>query len=287
MRSRIPSCAMAAMVALLLPMAGARSFDDSQYPDLAGQWTRAPVAGAVGQPTYDPSKPWGRGQQAPLTAEYEAIFQANLDDQAAGGQGIVPWAGCIANGMPAIMTVFQPMEIVVTPEVTYIRIDQVQDSHRRVYTDGRDWSDHVAPAFDGYSIGRWIDADGSGRHSVLEIETRDLKGPRVYDASGIPLHPDNQSIIKERLYLSKADPNLLYDEITVIDHALTRPWTVTKSYRRSLNPRPAWPEYVCADGQSHVRIGKETYYLGAGGLLMPAKKDQPPPDLRYFETPRE
>ena len=73
----------------------------------------------------------------------------------------------------------------------------------------------------------------------------------------------------------------------MIDHALNRPWTVTKSFRRSLNPRPAWPEYVCADGQSHVRIGKETYFLGAGGLLMPAKKDQPPPDLRYFETPRE
>jgi hypothetical protein len=287
MRSRIPSRAAAATVVLLLSMARVRAFDDSRYPDLAGQWTRAPVPGAIGQPTYDPSKPWGRGQRAPLTAEYEAIFQANLDDQAAGGQGIVPWVHCIANGMPAIMTVFQPMEIVVTPEVTYIRIDQVQDSHRRVYTDGRDWPDYVAPAYDGYSIGRWIDADGSGRYSVLEIETRDLKGPRVYDASGIPLHPDKQSIIKERLYLSKADPNLLYDEITVIDHALTRPWTVTKSFRRSLNPRPAWPEYVCADGQSHVRIGKETYYLGAGGLLMPAKKDQPPPDLRYFETPRE
>src|SRR6202008_1843230 len=128
---------------------------------------------------------------------------------------------------------------------------------------------------------------GSGRYTALEIETRDLKGPRVYDASGIPLHPDSQSIIKERLYPGKSYPNLLYDEITVIDHALARPWTVTKSFRRSPNPRPAWPEYVCADGRSHVRIGKETYYLGAGGLLMPAKKDQPPPDLRYFAPPRE
>jgi len=277
---------MAAMVALLLPMAGARSFDDSQYPDLAGQWTRAPVAGAVGQPTYDPSKPWGRGQQAPLTAEYEAIFQANLNDQAAGGQGIVPWVDCIANGMPAIMTVFQPMEIVVTPDITYIMIDQVHDSVRRVYTDGRDWPSDIEPAFDGYSIGRWIDADASGRYGALEIETRALKGPRVYDASGIPLHPDNQSVIKERLYLSKADPNLLHDEITVIDRALTRPWSVLKSYRRNPNPRPYWPEYVCADGQSHVQIRNETYYLSADGLLMPAKKNQPPPDFRYFKSTR-
>jgi hypothetical protein len=31
-------------------------------------------------------------------------------------------------------------------------------------------------------------------------------------------------------------------------------------------------------------IGKQNYYLNAAdGLLMPARKDQPPPDLRYFK----
>ena len=284
---RAPIRAALAVAALCLTIAGARAFDDARYPGLKGQWNRAPVPGAVGQPTYDPARPWGRGQQAPLTPEFEANFQANLADQAAGGQGNVPWVRCIANGMPAIMTVFQPMEIVVTPDVTYIMIDQVHDSVRRVYTDGRDWPAEVDPAFDGYSIGRWTDADASGRYGALEIETRALKGPRVYDASGIPLHPDNQSVIKERLYLSKADANLLHDEITVIDHALTRPWTVLKSYRRNPDPRPYWPEYVCADGQSHVQIGKETYYLSADGQLMPAKKDQLPPDFRYFKPTRQ
>jgi len=33
--------------------------------------------------------------------------------------------------------------------------------------------------------------------------------------------------------------------------------------------------------QLALRIGKEVYYTSADGLLMPAKKDQPPPDLRY------
>lgn len=275
--------AAVAIAALCLAMLPARAFDDALYPDLKGQWNRAPVPGAVGQPTYDPARPWGRGQQAPLTPEYDAIFQANLDDQADGGQGIVPWVRCIANGMPAIMTVFQPMEIVIKPDVTYIMVDQVHDSVRRVYTDGRDWPREIEPAFDGYSLGRWVDQDGSGRYSALEVETRFLKGPRVYDASGIPLHADNQSIIKERFALSRSDRNLLTDEITVIDHALTRPWTVTKSYRRNPNPHPYWPEYVCADGQSHIAIGKEVYYLSADGQLMPAKKGQRPPDFRYFK----
>ena len=61
-------------------------------------------------------------------------------------------------------------------------------------------------------------------------------GPRAYDASGIPLHDDNQTIVKERLYLDKNDPNMLRDEVTVFDHALTRPWAVVKSYRRLTNP---------------------------------------------------
>jgi hypothetical protein len=47
-----------------------------------------------------------------------------------------------------------------------------------------------------------------------------------------------------------------------------------------------WGEYVCADGQSHVAVGNESYYLSADGLLMPQKKDQPPPDLRYFKQER-
>jgi hypothetical protein len=75
--------------------------------------------------------------------------------------------------------------------------------------------------------------------------------------------------------------------MTVIDHALTRPWVVTKNYRRDPDPRPFWREYVCAENNSHVQLGKEVYYLSADGLLMPAKKDQPPPDLRYFNQSRK
>jgi hypothetical protein len=45
------------------------------------------------------------------------------------------------------------------------------------------------------------------------------------------------------------------------------------------DPRPVWREFVCAEG----RIGEETYFVGAGGQLMPMLKGQRPPDLRYFK----
>jgi len=56
-----------------------------------------------------------------------------------------------------------------------------------------------------------------------------MQGARVYDSSGAPFHPDNETIVKERISLEKADPNILRNEITTIDHALTRPWTVTRT----------------------------------------------------------
>ena len=85
---------------------------------------------------------------------------------------------------------------------------------------------------------------------MLEVETRGpFKGPRAYDATGLPLAFDNQSIFKERIYLDKADPNILHDEITVIDHALTRPWTVDKRYVREPNPRPDWDEAYCTENR--------------------------------------
>ena len=73
---------------------------------------------------------------------------------------------------------------------------------------------------------------------MLEVETLNFKGPRAYDTAGLPLAFDNQSIFKERIYLDKADAKILHDEMTVIDHALTRPWTVDKKYLRNPNPRP-------------------------------------------------
>src|SRR5207249_1973286 len=133
--------------------------------------------------------------------------------------------------------------------------------------------------FAGYSIGKWIDEDGDGRYDVLEVETRKFKGPRVYDGSGLPLHHDNQSIVKERIYLDKKDRNVIYDELTVIDHALTRPWSVTTKAERDPKAKLFWQTAVCAENNSMVRIGKDPYYLSLDGLLMPLKKGQRPPDL--------
>ena len=276
--------AIALVSALLASVGSAVAADPAQYPDLSGQWVGVRL-GVGGQPAFDPTKPWGLGQQAPLTPAYQKVLEESLADQKNGGQG--NWhtgALCLPPGMPGMMTVYQPMEIIVKPETTYILIDHGNEAHRRIYTDGRDWpKEEVEPTFVGYSIGKWIDQDGDGKFDVLEVETRHLKGPRALDPAGMPTHEDNQSIVKERIYPSKTDPALLYNEITLIDNAFTRPWTVLKTYRREATKEPFWPEYICPAENVLIKIGKETYFKGGDGNLMPTRKNQPLPDLRYFK----
>ena len=206
-----------------------------------------------------------------------------MADQAKGGLGNYPTARCLPGGMPRMMT-FGEHEYVITPETTYILIGN-EDHYRRIYTDGRDWPADGEATYAGYSIGRWIDEDGDGRFDVLEVETRGpFKGPRTYDATGLPLHLDNESRFEERFFIDKSDRNLLHDVITVFDHALTRPWTADHVLRRNPDPHPDWPESYCHVDNKRVVLGDETYRLSGDGLLMPVRKDQPPPDLRYFQT---
>ena len=269
--------AIGAVAALLISIAGATAADMT-YPDWSGQWKKPPnTSGRPGNP-WDQTKPIGRGQQAPLTAEYQAIFEASLAEQEKGGQGENTRYTCTPAGMPRVMTAVGPIEFVIMPKITYILFEN--NMPRRIYTDGRDWPKREEPSLDGYSIGQWIDEDGDGRYDVLEVETRNFKGPRQFESSGLPMHADNQTIVRERMYLDKADKNIFRNEVTTIDHALTRPWTITKTYLRARDVR--WLPYNCNEYNSHVIIGKDDYFLSADGYLMPVRKGQPPPDLRYF-----
>jgi hypothetical protein len=288
-RGLLGSIVLAAIAAMSV---GARAQEGAKYPDWAGQWTRASGA------QWDPTKPPGKGQQAPLTPEYQAIFESTAANIAAGGQDNNPTSQCIPPGMPRIMIMYESMEIVITPQTTYMLIEYA-DPLRRIYTDGRQWPDEIEPTYVGYSIGKWQDTDGDGRYDTLTVETRAIKGPRNFDGSGLPLHRDNQTVVTERLYSDKTNSDILHNEITTVDHALTRPWTVMHDYKRSR--KPIWDEYVCQEDNRYIQphgaaylrqqdtryiqIGTDSYVVSGDGYLMPLKKGQAPPDLKYFNQP--
>jgi hypothetical protein len=273
-RSSIGSIVLA--MALLMSPAGAQVSDLAKYPDWSGQWRGSIIR-------YDPTKPAGRGQEAPLKEPYRLMHEASMADQAKGGQGLyLDSARCIPMGMPWQMYAFFAMDFAITPSATYILSEAMTVQPRRIYTDGRDWPEYQEPLYTGYSIGKWIDEDGDGKYDVLEVETRHLKVPRIFDQSGIPFHEDGEAIITERIYLDKANPNVLRNEITTTDNALTRPWKTMHTYRRE--PMVMWTNTVCTEDNDIVVIGTEDYKLNRSDrLLMPSKDGQKPPDLRYFQ----
>jgi hypothetical protein len=263
--------------------------ESTKYPDWKGQWITINYRLGGQVIKYDPNKPWGVGQKAPLTPEYQKVLRDSMADQANGGLGNYPTAQCLPGGMPRMMAGTR-LEYIITPETTYVVGGPDILDVRRIFTDGREWpkQGEVRPTYLGYSIGTWLDEDGDGTYDVLEVDTHGpFKGPRAYDASGLPLHFDNESAFKERFYIDKYDPNLLHDGITTFDHALTRPWTVDKTYRRNANLRPVWDETNGNEGNVNIVVGKENYWRSGDGFLMPAKKDQAPPDLRYFKPPQK
>src|SRR5258707_358722 len=180
-----------ALAGVLMVAAGGAWAQDKLYPNWKGEWVTVIPRLPGQQLRFDPNKPFGAAQEAPLTEEYKNIYRENLTELAVGGQGLfLDHASCLPAGMPTMMSA-GTHEYVITPETTYI---SVGTDLRRIFTDGRPWPTDLEPTYQGFSIGKWLDKDDDGVYDVLEVETRGpYKGPRVYDATGIPLHFDNDS----------------------------------------------------------------------------------------------
>jgi len=93
MHNRISIGLIALAVLLSMAPSGVVAFGDSKYPDFNGRWDR------VGSPRWVTER-----QQPPLTPEYQAVYAANLADQAAGGPGDMASWYCLPQGMPMMMS---------------------------------------------------------------------------------------------------------------------------------------------------------------------------------------
>src|SRR5258708_38108459 len=144
-RSLIGFLALAA--AFGLTIVGAAAFDEAKYPDWKGQWSRLRTLRdqVSPNPSFDPNKFQGLAQEAPLTPEYQAILEASLADQAAGGAGLDRDYVFFAAGMPRLMKVYSQIEIILKPEVTPILIGFLDQSRRR-FPAGRRWSQEIEPS---------------------------------------------------------------------------------------------------------------------------------------------
>jgi hypothetical protein len=236
------------------------------YPEWKGQWAR------VGSLDWPPEG-YRKAGAPPLTAEYEAVWKRNEALREQGLPAGDPTAKCLLPGMPRMMKMDLPMEVIVTPRITYV-YGAWDSQFRRIFTDGRAWPEELLDTFNGYSIGEWHDENGDGVYDMLSVETRALRGPRVFDARAVPFHDNNKTVVREEIRL--VDSRTLEDKITTIDGALTRPWTIAQRYIRKTD-RIVWKEHLCVEGKWYLTLGDDWYIFDpATETLAPARKGQPP-----------
>jgi hypothetical protein len=222
----------------LAAAAAAKPYTPAQYKpkskrDFFGLWDNPDGIG------WTPGKQPGPGQGEPLTPEYQKIFDEHQKNAREGKPTGDITAACLPQGMPRIMTMTYPMEIIQNDQQVNIFAEWMEQT-RRIYLDGRPHppADELEPTFYGHSTGHW-------EGDVLVVETVGLRGDTNLEASGMP-HSD-QLVVRERIWLE--NDNLLKDEITLIDpKAYTKPWTVTKRYTRMDAGATLLP-YVCLENQ--------------------------------------
>ena len=242
-------------------------------PDWKGQWTR------VRSPNWRRA---GRPEGPAHPGVSEGLSKPTRADLAAGGVGDVPSTFCIPQGMPMMMNIYDAMDIVVTPEITYLLISHVNIRTRRICTDGREEPEDAEENYPGYSVGKWIDTKGDGHYDELDVETRAFKG-RAPRRAGSRWITAIKASSRSGSSSTRPIPTPSMTRSPCSTMPLTQPGRSSRRPAASRTFRPKWHPGGSSADNSWVRIGNEAYYLSADGNLMPIKKNQAPPDLKYFE----
>jgi hypothetical protein len=210
------------------------AFDPDNYfspPDPAGPEDEG--AGLVGliEGTYLTGVPYNKAWKQ----KYQKIVQDTLE-----GRSIDRVGACEPYGFPRIMG-GNPSgpEIFMTPEVVLMYFD-AGSAVRHIYTDGRGhpkgegFDTDIAPRWNGHSIGHW-------EGDTLVVDTVGIL-PSNYDQTAAP-HSDELHVL-ERIRL--VDKDWLEVAMTIEDPtAFTRPWKVTRYFRRDKEKYPKVSDNTC------------------------------------------
>ena len=206
---------------------------------MAGVWE--PLGGALLDPEAR-AQPGNKGRPMtelgdfpPYNAEYQAKYDKTTADLRAGVKLVDASAKCLPQGMPRMMIVGYPIDIIVLPK-RVVMLFEPGAQRRVINTDGRKHTnpDDIDPTYSGESIGHW---DGD----TLVVDTVGVRGDIMYDYTFAP-HSDALHITER---ISRIGDKL-QDVMTLDDpKAFTKPWTITRMFQA----QPTWElkEYVCDD----------------------------------------
>ncbi|PYS03748.1 MAG: hypothetical protein DMG16_04810 [Acidobacteria bacterium] len=232
-----------------------------KLPDWSGAWQM------MGGTVFDAATQTGKGgaidlgvrEHPPYNAEWEALYQRNLEKR---DQNRFPdvFTNCgVPASYPRVFNLPDPYEFVIRPEQVWILAENGPNV-MRIYTDGRKHLDEPWGTYTGDSVGHW-------EGDTLVFTTIGLKGNRdgdsILDRTGLVLSDQSRGTTRIR----KIDANTLEVVMTLEDSkALTKPWAVTKRFRK-LPQGTRLYDYGCAENNRNPvdeKSGK-TLLLGPDG----------------------
>jgi hypothetical protein len=232
-----------------------------KLPDWSGAWSM------MGGTVFDRATQTGQGgainvgvrEHPPYNAEWEAIYQKNLDKRDKNRLPDTITNCGVPAGYPRMFNLPDPYEFVIRPEESWILAENGPNV-MRIYTDGRQ---HLADQWETYtgdSVGHW-------EGDTLVFTTIGLKGSRdgdvILDRTGLVLSDKSHSTTRMR----KIDGNTIEVVMTIEDaKALTKPWVVTKQFRKQPLGTRLY-DYGCAENNRNPVDEKTgtTLLLGPDG----------------------
>jgi hypothetical protein len=150
-----------------------------------------------------------------------------------------PISNCLPAGVPAVTLLPRPFRIVQTTRFIAM-LHEGDGTFRQIHLDGRKHPQDAAPAWLGYSVGKW-------EGDALIVETQGFNDKTWLDSLG---HGHSEALrVRERFH--RRDFGHLDVAVTIEDpKTFTRPFTV--NFTERLMPDTEILEYLCVENQKTI-----------------------------------
>ena len=243
------SLALTASMVAQTPSATIRRTPDGK-PDISGVWQTGGISLTGTQANVVPAQPppappaGGRGGGAAPTGEYAALpTQPGLQPWAAEKVKSLtakddPTVNCLLPGVPRVISMPMPFEIVQTPKQIVILYEAFR-AFRIIPTDGRKQPGEALPSFMGDSTGRW-------EGDTLVVDVKNFNG-KIWGPGNMRVTSDAFHVTER--YTPKGD-TVAYEARIEDPKVLTGPFVYRTTMQRPPETRVA--EYECLENNVDV-----------------------------------
>lgn len=228
-----------------------------------------PVAPAPALPDWgglwvvdrDPKHPFGNGDP-PWTAD-AARQIADLQAEEKSGIPRNVYIDCLPEGMPSfVLMTLNAMEFLFTPGRVTLLGEFDGNRTRRIYTDGRGHPQDPDLTFNGHSIGHW-------EGDVLVVDTVALL-PQTFLPLGQAVALPNNGDMHIVEHIRPLGPDTLIFELAIsAPKMLTKPWLVTRTFKRLPDRKAEIVEASCRQGDFAASTDKN-----GNDVFVPIPHDQ-------------